>query len=198
MKLGDPQTTRTVLYVAAAAVVFGVIEMIPSPEGAPAPAAAPPRSAAARPERTETPLSVTSDPFSSPLLAKSVKSPVVGRPSGSFSPILVRDPGAIGPLPDVRGMRPPASGPAGPVAPENGGKTRKEERVVKRTILLSGIVTVGAPVALISIMGAESRTYRIGEQLVPGIKLLALQDSEAVIGIGHQRKVIHLGQVSEL
>lgn len=198
MKLGDPQTTRTVLYVAAAAVVFGLIEMIPSPSTAPDVPTAPPRSAAARPERPETPISVTGDPFSSPLLAKSVSGPAMSRPSGSFSPILVRDPAAIGPLPDVAGRRPPAVGPVGPAAPENGGKTRKEERVVKRTILLSGIVTVGAPVALISIMGEESRTFRIGEQLVPGIKLLAIQDSEAVIGIGHQRKVIHLGQVSEL
>ena len=198
MKAGDPRTTRIILYVAVAAIGFAAIEALPqSGRETRATASRSVLHAIAQVERVEPSL-VSNDAFSSAILARQPRVPTELRGLRGSSGSEPLNPRMFGVLPDS-GVGPTLKQPGGkPAAPESRGTTRQVERAVKRTILLTGIVTVGDPVALIAVDGKDSRTCRVGEQLGPGIKLLAIEDRGAVIGLEHQRKVIHLGQVTEL
>lgn len=198
MKVRDSQTTRAMLYVALGAVALAIVEALPSDLYAHAPAT--PREVVriAHESPMPAPVELTNDSFSSPILARHISGGLAlgGQPALRSSE----------PLSPLQGMPLPNVGPARPFqernvssqAPEIGNSDRQQEREPKRTILLTGIVQAGDLEALIAVDGKDCLPCRVGEQLGPGIKLLAIKDSKAVIGLGHQRKVIYLGQVTEL
>ena len=198
MKAGDARSTRILFFVAVAAIAFGVIEAIPSGAREREADVIRPAERTAVSAPATAPLEVSNDAFSSPILARRER--IDTRPSltGGMRAVEPFIPQIGGMLPGSAAVSPPGEVTGKPASPVNAETTRQMERAPKRTILLTGIVTVGDPVALIAVDGKDSRTFRIGEQLGPGIKLLAVEDRRAVIGFEHQRKVIYLGQVTEL
>jgi hypothetical protein len=195
MKVGDPKTARLLIFVAIGAIGFVVIQVLPSNGGGNRAAATATESS--EPDQGVAGLSeaVAADSFSSPLLARTAAKTEEQPEASNVRPL---NPGITGALPipmntsfggsDPIKLEPTGSKETGPPAPEK----------PKRTVLLSGIVSVDSPVAFIALDGKESRGCRVGERLASGIKLLSIDDNTAVLSVGGRRKVLSLGQVTEL
>jgi hypothetical protein len=186
------------LYVALGAVALAIVEALPSDLYAHAPAAQKEVARTAHEEPIPAPVEIVGDSFSSPILARHVAVPASLGLQPTVGPV---EP--VTPLPGVTfsGVGPSRQGQGPRMSlgtPENRGTDRQLKRDSTRTILVTAIVQAGDLEALIAMDGKDSQAHRVGDQLGPGIKLIAIKDSKVVIGLGHQRKVIYLGQVTEL
>jgi hypothetical protein len=195
MKVGDPKTARLLVIVAIGAIVFVVIQLLPSKGTA--------RNDSARAAGTAEPAlaveglpeTVANDSFSSPMLARSAAQPEGRQEGEGMRPL---SPGVTGllpsPMPNLSG-----GSKGGPINLASGDeKPPQEPEKPKRTALLSGVVSVDVAVAFIALDGKESRGCRAGELLGPGIKLLAIKENTAVLSLAGRRIVLEMGQVTEL
>ncbi len=193
MKMGDPKTARILFVVAIGAVGFVLIQVLPA-AGAERRGAGPqPADAAAAGGSKTLSSEVPSDSFSSPLLTKTTARTDIESGAPVVRPVSPYGNGLLpGPMPDLTGRlaidgvrSAPEAKPPPPQPP-------------KRTICLSGVVCASAPVAFLSVDGKDSRDCRPGDLVGPGIRLLEVKESTVILSVAGKRRVLNLGQVTEL
>lgn len=126
------------------------------------------------------PSQLMGDPFFHPRLANAIAAtppkpetkvePPAAAPDamqGQFGAL----PGPIPVRPDVTAVPEPPSQPA-----ENTGIDRKEDGETAPRIGLTAVVKVDKPVAFLSLNGGDSRAFRPGDLVAPGLRLLTVAD----------------------
>lgn len=77
-----------------------------------------------------------------------------------------------------------------PKPAENTGPDRNDEKESRTSVRLSAVVTVNQSVAFISVAGKESRAFRTGDQVAPGWRLAAIEESGVwLVGKGGTQKI---------
>lgn len=187
MKRSDPKQVAILSIVAVGAVLylgftlFGAGQkvaslMIPSTS----------REAGAKPEG-ELPAELLKDPFSHPKLVNADKQAPPQRtvavdesPQPPALPFAGRFEGGTGlaPLSPIVLQ----SAQKGDQPAEIAGPDRKEIEAPRKLVALSAIVKVERQMAFLSVNGSESRAFRAGALLAPGLRLLSIGESSVKLG----------------
>jgi hypothetical protein len=156
------------------------------------------------------PLVLVRDAFSHPKLAlaredakpaQDSAAPSQGQLRGTlgvdgFSPATVDSlPGTIegseSGIADDSDMDPP---PTGRLPEENTRPSQQVNKAAMRKLVLRAVVLAGHSVAFISIDGEPERTFREGEAVVPGIRVMAINRDGVKLKIGGKLRFVAVGQ----
>lgn len=146
------------------------------------------------------PTEMIGDPFFHPMLVKrdeeTPQSPgAQTQPSKSTAP-------NVPPMPPIQGILPASPfgvrytvGPQQPA--EDTGANRKEERAGLR-LALTAIVKVDQSMALLSLGGKDTQTFRVGQTLGENIRLIAIGEDSITVATKQGKRRIHIGEEAEL
>jgi hypothetical protein len=202
MKTGDKKQAIALTAVAVLAIGFLGSRLIPSKS---ATVKAVRAAEAAKPELgsdvLDLPLAVLSNPFSHPKLAvQTVKvDPTPTPPQKTPKPDIDK-----GKLPDwAGGTGGDFSPPVDPGDPnsgatnteENAGETRKTPRGPRIRVI--ALMRVGHPLAMLAVNDGSSETFRIGQQILEGVKLAGIGDSFVTVSDFGKLRRIKVGETSD-
>ncbi|MCL6624498.1 MAG: hypothetical protein K6T17_07790 [Fimbriimonadales bacterium] len=199
MRTGNPRTAAFLSVVACIAVGFALFRIFaPHPAASSAPGGAsqnPPPPLPSDP-RNESPF-VYGDPFWHPKVASMMTSG--NSPGGGPQEAPEEPPRA--PLPVVPGLAawnvpPPNQGapPAEPPAPDQ----QSPKETAKTELVLKAVLRVSEPVAFISIQGKPTEVYKVGDELIPGVRIQSIDDHSVRLLRGKQKVVLTVGEKAQL
>lgn len=150
------------------------------------------------------PAEMVGDPFFHPKLVKleeEASTKPVEHPAGQTEPSKSASPN-VPRLPPMQGTLPVSPfGVRYTVAPpqpaEDTGTNRKEERAGLR-IALTAIVKVDQSMALLSLGGKDTQTFRVGQTLGEDIRLVAIGEDSITVATKGGKRRIRIGEEAEL
>lgn len=125
---------------------------------------------------SELPLELLGEPFSHPVLARAAEEAATSSPGGTASsnPMPPTLPGGLSGFTGLAPFNVGLAPQTGDEPPENAGLNRNIDEGRRLSVALSAIVKVNRAVALLSVNKGESRAYRAGDLVCPGLRLVAI------------------------
>lgn len=203
MKTGNPRTAAFLSVVACAAIGFALFRIFaPHPVGTSASGGAspnPPPPLSSDP-RSDSPF-VYGDPFWHPKVASMMA--IENAPKGMAGDNAndAQDEPPRFPLSLVPGVGVWNASPAGQGAPPEERPLPDQQspkETAKTELVLKAVLRVSEPVAFISIQGKPTEVYKVGDELIPGVRIQSIEDHSVRLLRGKQKVVLNVGEKVQL
>ncbi|MCH8274203.1 MAG: hypothetical protein IH851_05385 [Armatimonadetes bacterium] len=184
MKTGNPKAVAVLTAIAVAAVGFALYRFVPSGRLIEAVGGERASQGEGEPSAPDLSANVYTDPFWHPALVRPESGAVVHPPGVPAGPG-----GSSGPLNPMAGNI--------QTEPEDitGSGQQSEERRPQRSVILKAIVRVRRPAVMLSVDGARSKAFALGDEVFDGVRVAEILEGSVVLSAAEWSVTVRLGEM---